>query len=223
MLISTDHQEYIQFNETSCYGPYNDFSTLDEAKAACSLDTKCHGVKNKNCNGTKFELCQRQGSFQLNNDSCTHIKGAGQVYTEVDYVSCLGRYLLYYNLGEAKTACSSLDQCLGVYNKKCEGKIFQLCPWAFKESVSDCTFRKPGNQTTNPSTTTAKPTIPNTTTADPGPTSSAGGCQDALPNNQCAMLFQKSQTICDLHFFKFKLCKHTCGQCNEAQSRKVPM
>jgi len=216
-------QDYIQVNETRCFETYQELPTWEDAKAACDLDKKCTGVNKKDCNtnaAIEFGLCHST-SFQQSNDSCIYKKDeTGQVYTEVQFQSCHGRYHTYNTLDEAKKQCSLSDQCLGIYNKACEGKTFKLCPGPWDESgletnTDSCTYRKPDNQTSTTAapgaTTTAAPGA--TTTTAPGTISTtappSGNCIDEIPS----CLNNKNAGDCTKELYKDTACRKTCGTC----------
>lgn len=65
-------------------------------------------------------------------------------YVQRSKTYCRGKYAQYPTIEEAQVACSSDTNCVAVYDQRCDGKDFTLCPKKdfFLKSSSSCIYEK---------------------------------------------------------------------------------
>ena len=71
---------------------------------------------------------------------------AGVSFTEKIKTSCgKSKYERFSSLQEATTECGKDSDCSGVYDSRCDGKYWYLCPYdSTYPSTSSCTYMKGG-------------------------------------------------------------------------------
>jgi hypothetical protein len=133
-----EHCDHSKFDGT--------FSTLDAAKAECTVRTTCNGGNDNSCDGSTFYLCTAGAGWLADStseaDSCVYRK----VWTQHELKHCSGQTHdgeIYGTLDEAQNACATNAACSGVYDPSCDGAgTFYLCkPGNFEDSFSSCVPR----------------------------------------------------------------------------------
>jgi hypothetical protein len=69
--------KYTKKTRVYCPSRKDSFKSLEDAQAACSLDSYCAGVQQSGCQGTNFQLCKTNRSFKKSSTStCVYEKNS---------------------------------------------------------------------------------------------------------------------------------------------------
>ena len=65
-------------------------------------------------------------------------------YLQRNKMFCKGKYGEYSKFEDAQAACTEDSNCVAVYDNKCDGGTFHLCPKKhyYRSSASSCIFAK---------------------------------------------------------------------------------